>query len=151
MLTNRVKWEVKLQSVKSPQEVDGVQVYGEPFRGVLVISRYQTSKDDYFTADENGSYEAALDKYDWENPVEQLSLPIGGYIDSWSKGHLGNIGTEAWYAISNRDGINENYLKNIFWFKYCGTNASSQTAIISDKSLMVGAVQVRCVRDLGNK
>lgn len=147
----RVKWEVKLQSVKSPQEVDGVQVYGEPFRGVLVISRYQTSKDDYFTADENGSYEAALDKYDWENPVEQLSLPIGGYVDSWSKGHLGNIGMEAWYAISNRDGINENYLKNIFWFKYCGTNASSQTAIISDKSLMVGAVQVRCVRDLGNK
>ena len=148
----RVKWEVRLQSEAEPtMDSNGVLSYDKPFRGVLVISRYQTTEYDKFTPDRNGSYESALESYDWDNPVEQLMLPIGGFVDNWSEGHLGNIGTEAWYAISNRDGIRDNYHKNIFWFKYCGTNSTSQTAVISDKSLMSAAVQVRCVRDLGNK
>lgn len=148
----RVKWEVRLQSEAEPtMDSNGVLSYDKPFRGVLVISRYQTTEYDKFTPDRNGSYESALENYDWDNPVEQLMLPIGGFVDNWSEGHLGNIGTEAWYAISNRDGIRDNYHKNIFWFKYCGTNSTSQTAVISDKSLMSAAVQVRCVRDLGNK
>lgn len=143
----RVKWEVKLQSATNPREDGDVLVYDEPFRGILVISRYQTSENDNFNP-VNGSYEEALKKYKWDNPVEQLMLPIGGYVDSWSHGHLGNIGTEAWYAISDRV---DNSHKNIFWFKYCGANCASQTAVISDKSLMTAAVQVRCVRDLGNR
>lgn len=150
----RVKWEVRLQSEAEPtMDSNGVLSYDKPFRGVLVISRYQTTEYDKFTPDRNGSYESALESYDWDNPVEQLMLPIGGFVDNWSEGHLGNIGTEAWYAISNRDGIriSDNDHKNIFWFKYCGTNSTSQTAVISDKSLMTAAVQVRCVRDLGNR
>lgn len=150
----RVKWEVRLQSESEPiDEGNGVLNYTDPFRGILVISRYQTTEYDSFEPDDNDSYESALDEYDWDNPVEQLMLPIGGYVDSWSKGHLGNIGTEAWYAISNRDGIsiNDNDKKNIFWFKYCGANSASQSAVISNKSLMSAAVQVRCVRDLGNR
>lgn len=150
----RVKWEVRLQSDATPwTDGSGALVYNQPFRGILVISRYQTTEYDSFEPDDNDSYESALDEYDWDNPVEQLMLPIGGYVDSWSKGHLGNIGTEAWYAISNRDGIsiNDNDKKNIFWFKYCGANSASQSAVISNKSLMSAAVQVRCVRDLGNR
>ena len=150
----RVKWEVRLQSDATPwTDGRGALVYNQPFRGILVISRYQTTEYDSFEPDDNDSYESALDEYDWDNPVEQLMLPIGGYVDSWSKGHLGNIGTEAWYAISNRDGIsiNDNDKKNIFWFKYCGANSASQSAVISNKSLMSAAVQVRCVRDLGNR
>ena len=148
----RVKWEVRLQSESEPtMDSNGVLSYDEPFRGILVISRYQTTEYDSFEPDDNDSYESALDEYDWDNPVEQLMLPIGGYVDSWSKGHLGNIGTEAWYAISNRDGIISNDKKNIFWFKYCGANSASQSAVISNKSLMSAAVQVRCVRDLGNR
>lgn len=148
----RVKWEVRLQSESEPiDEGNGVLNYTDPFRGVLVISRYQTSEFDTFEPDENDSYVSALERYVWDNPVEQLMLPIGGYVNSWSQGHLGNIGTEAWYAISNRDGISDNDKKNIFWFKYCGSECSSQTAVISDRSEMTGAVQVRCVRDLGNR
>lgn len=144
----RVKWEVKLQSsVASTQDDNGNTVYSEPFRGVLVISRYQTSKDDVFEP-KNGSYEHITEDFDWEHPVEQLLLPVGGFSDGWSEGHLANIGTESWYAISDRESYMENWEKKIFWFKFCGTNCSSQTAVISDKSLMVASVQVRCVRDL---
>lgn len=144
----RVKWEVKLQSSEaSTQDDNGNTVYSKPFRGVLVISRYQTSKDDVFEP-KNGSYEHITEDFDWEHPVEQLLLPVGGFSDGWSEGHLANIGTESWYAISDRESYMENWEKKIFWFKFCGTNCSSQTAVISDKSLMIASVQVRCVRDL---
>ena len=127
----RVKWEVKLQSDATPWTDDrGALVYNQPFRGILVISRYQTTEYDSFEPDDNDSYESALDEYDWDNPVEQLMLPIGGFVDNWSEGHLGNIGTEAWYAISNRDGISDNYHKNIFWFKYFKIITSNYLVII---------------------
>lgn len=148
----RVKWEVRLQSESEPfSDEKNNLVYSAPFRGVLVISRFQATKSDAFTPDNNGSYEHIIDDFDWEHPVEQLLLPIGGIVDNWSQGHLANIGTEAWYAISDRTGITDNYHKKIFWFKFCGTNTASQTAVISDKSLMVAAVQVRCVRDFNYK
>lgn len=147
----RVKWEIRLQSESLPETDDeGVLNYKDAVRGVFVISRYQTSKDDCFEPDANGSYEHIIEDFDWEHPVEQLLLPIGGICDNWSGGKLANIGTESWYAISDRKDVSGNGQKNIFWLKYCGTETISQTAIISNKSLMSASVQVRCVRDLDN-
>lgn len=148
----RVKWEVRLQSDSVPKiDNEGVLNYNAPVRGVFVISRYQTSKDDSFNPDTNGSYEHIIEDFDWEHPVEQLLLPIGGICDNWSGGKLANIGTESWYAISDRKDVTNINQKNIFWFKYCGTNTASQTAVISNKSYMSASVQVRCVRDLNSK
>ena len=147
----RVKWEIRLQSESLPEIDDnGVFNYKDAVRGVFFISRYQTSKDDFFETDANGSYEHIIEDFDWEHPVEQLLLPIGGICDNWSGGKLANIGTESWYAISDRKDVSGNGQKNIFWLKYCGTETASQTAIISNKSLMSASVQVRCVRDLDN-
>lgn len=148
----RMKWEVKLLSKNNPvwQEEKNRWCYDTPFRGVLVISRYQASAEDDFVADEEGSYESSVKQFDWEHPVEVMYLPIGGFADNWSSGKLGNIGTEFWYAISDRPTPYSNY-KNIFWFKFAGSNAASQTMLISDKSRMSAAVQIRCVRDLSNK
>lgn len=148
----RMKWEVKLLSKNNPawQEENNRWCYDTPFRGVLVISRYQASAEDDFVADTDGSYESSVKQFDWEHPVEVMYLPIGGFADNWSKGKLGNIGTELWYAISDRPTPYSTY-KNIFWFKFAGSNAASQTMLISDKSLMSAAVQIRCVRDLSNK
>ena len=156
----RVKWEVKLLSEDTdPEWEDYTNKYGrkrqrwhydKPFRGVLVISRYQASAKDDFVA-ENGDYKAAVKKYDWEHPVEVMYLPVGGFADNWSNGKLGNIGTELWYAISNRPDTTDGTLKHIMWFKFAGTNTASQSMIISSRSKMNAAVQIRCVRDLTNK
>ncbi len=149
----RVKWEVKLQSSKEPQtDESGVIIYDKdsPFKGVIVISRYQASSEDKFEPDKTGSYENSVTKYDWEHPVEVLYLPVGGYAGPASTGRLNNIGTESWYAIADREGCADNH-KNIFWFKYCGSQTNNQSAIIANKSLLGASVQVRCVRDLGNK
>lgn len=148
----RMKWEVKLLSKNNPvwQEEKNRWCYDTPFRGVLVISRYQASAEDDFVVDADGSYESSVKQFDWEHPVEVMYLPIGGFADNWSAGKLGNIGTELWYAISDRPTPYSTY-KNIFWFKFAGSNAASQTMLISDKSLMSAAVQIRCVRDLSNK
>lgn len=148
----RLKWEVKLLSETDPvwQTGQNCWLYKNPFRGVLVISRYQASAEDDFVEDTDGSYESSVKQFDWEHPVEVMYLPIGGFADNWSKGKLGNIGTELWYAISDRPTPYSTY-KNIFWFKFAGSNAASQTMLISDKSRMSAAVQIRCVRDLSNK
>lgn len=148
----RMKWEVKLLSKNNPvwQEEKNRWCYDTPFRGVLVISRYQASAEDDFVADADGSYESSVKQFDWEHPIEVMYLPIGGFADNWSAGKLGNIGTELWYAISDRPTPYSTY-KNIFWFKFAGSNADSQTMLISDKSRMSAAVQIRCVRDLSNK
>lgn len=158
-LAYRVKWEVKLMSEdESPELVNDVNNngkqhlhYEDPFRGILVISRYQTSADDDFEPDENGLYETAVKQYDWKHPIEVMYMPVGGFADNWSGGKLGNIGTELWYAISNRTDTMNKTQKHIMWFKFAGTNTSSQSMIISNKSKMNAAVQVRCVRDLNSK
>ena len=146
----RIKWEVKLISEDAnPQWENGRLVYQKPFRGVLVISRYQASASDDFKADNEGSYINAVKQFDWNHPVEVMYMPVGGFADNWSSGKLGNIGTELWYAISDRPSLANK--KNIFWFKFAGTDAASQTMVISDKSYMNAAVQIRCVRDLTHK
>ena len=147
----RVKWEIRLQSESLPEKDDnGVLNYDKAIRGVFVISRFYASKDDSFEPDADGSYEHIIEDFDWEHPVEQLLLPVGGICDYWSGGKLANIGTESWYAISDRENVSANNQKNIFWLKFCGTETASQTVVISNRSLLAASVQVRCVRDLSN-
>ena len=148
----RVKWEIKLVSdgdftkEKGENELPDIKVYTQPFRGVLVISRYPADKDDDFEADDQGQYRTSLRSYDWEHPAEVLYLPVGGIAGNWSEGKIANVGTETWYATCEKD--RDNPRKTIMWFKFAGTRTSSQSIILSDKSPLGDAVQIRCVRDL---
>lgn len=157
----RVKWNIELINDEIPETVydedkkESVWVYdNNPFKGLLVISRYEASPTDDFTPDANGSYaHNVTEKYDWDHPVEVMYLPIGGYCDAESSnGELRNIGTEVWYATSeaNIEGRDENdQRKNMIWIKYAGSSShNSQAIVYSDLSRLGAAVFVRCVRDL---
>lgn len=160
----RIKWNIQLVTDENPTSIwddyykEYIQTYTTddyPFRGLLVISRYEASRSDDFIADANGDYQQAVEQYDWKHPVEVMYLPIGGYCDAeTSEGKVRNIGTEVWYATSEanvegRDGDDQR--KSIVWIKYAGSNsANSQTIAFSDLSRLGAAVYVRCVRDLYN-
>lgn len=75
-----------------------------------------------------------------------LYLPVGGIAGNWSEGKIANVGTETWYATCEKD--RDDPRKTIMWFKFAGTRTSSQSIILSDKSPLGDAVQIRCVRDL---
>lgn len=60
-------------------------------------------------------------------------------------GNIANVGTETWYATNETA---EDNRKKIMWFKFAGSQTASQSIILSDKSPLGDAVQVRCVRDL---
>ncbi len=157
----RVKWNIELINDEIPKTIydedkkESVWVYeNNPFKGLLVISRYEASPTDDFTPDANGSYEHNVTTtYDWDHPVEVMYLPIGGYCDAESsKGQLLNIGTEVWYATSeaNIEGrVDNDQRKNMIWIKYAGRSSQNSQAIVySDLSRLGAAVFVRCVRDL---
>lgn len=160
----RIKWNIQLVTDENPTSIwndyykEYIQTYTTddyPFRGLLVISRYEASRTDDFIADANGDYQQAVEQYDWKHPVEVMYLPIGGYCDAeTSEGKVRNIGTEVWYATSeaNVEGRDEDdQRKSIVWIKYAGSDsANSQTIAFSDLSRLGAAVYVRCVRDLYN-
>ena len=160
----RIKWNIQLVTYENPTSrwdndyKEYIQTYTTddyPFRGLLVISRYEASRTDDFIADANGDYQQAVEQYDWKHPVEVMYLPIGGYCDAeTSEGKVRNIGTEVWYATSeaNVEGRDEDdQRKSIVWIKYAGSSsANSQTIAFSDLSRLGAAVYVRCVRDLYN-
>lgn len=160
----RIKWNIQLVTNEEPtvawsdEYKEYIQTYMNdryPFRGLLVISRYETSPSDDFEADEDGKYEKAVKQYDWEHPVEVMYLPIGGYCDAeTSQGAVNNIGTEVWYATSEANTENrseDDQRKKIVWIKYAGSStANSQAIAFSDLSRLGAAVYVRCVRDLYN-
>lgn len=158
----RIKWNIELinDTDNTPTrkyddtKKEWVMEYNSnPFKGLLVISRYEASREDDFTL-KDGSYEHNVTTtYDWDHPVEVMYLPIGGYCDAESsKGQLLNIGTEVWYATSeaNIEGRDENdQRKNMIWIKYAGSSSKNSQAIVySDLSRLGAAVFVRCVRDL---
>lgn len=142
----RIKWEIELVSEDSnPKKEEDVINYTEPFRGVLVISRYEADRNTDFKPDAEGRYRECLRKFDWKNPSEVLYLPVGGIANNWSYGKIANVGTETWYATNE---MTPEGKKAIMWFKFAGTETSSQSIIFSKLSLLGDAVQIRCVRDL---
>lgn len=160
----RIRWQIDLKTDEIPTETNGgenhdnvrVKTYSQnPFHGILVISRYEASSSDNFELNRGDhNYGDVIDRYDWDNPVEVMYLPIGGYCDAEdSDGKLKNIGTEVWYATSELGDITNvnNQKKKMIWIKYAGYSAkNSQTIAVSDESALGAAVFVRCVRDLYN-
>lgn len=149
----RMRWSIKLMTEETPyvDEKDGRLIYKDnPFRGVLVIERFEATATDDFWADDDDSYGASVKSYDWEHPVAVMYLPIGGICDNWSIGKyrgIANIGTEVWYATSETDETNENR-KKIVWIKFAGSSCKDSQAIsTTDRSQLAAAIFIRPVRD----
>lgn len=152
----RMRWSIKLitDTDNIPKVVNGRLIYeNNPFRGVLVIERFEATATDNFEPDTNRSYEASVKSYDWEHPVAVMYLPIGGICDEWSIrtfGGIANIGTEVWYATSETsetDETNENR-KKIVWIKFAGSSCKDSQAIsTTDRSQLAAAIFIRPVRD----
>lgn len=123
---------------------------GDNYRNVLVISRYPATSKSTLTS--NNVSTAAK----WDYPVEQVILPISGYIhtDSNSKNIGGDdnnsrpaliySGTEAvyWTSSPNSPG-NKSYTVRM---KFGGNSFSSQIMIFNDEIRSNGCL-IRCVRD----
>lgn len=122
---------------------------------VLVISKYSASKDDkllFKVGDINNKY--YYRNYDWDNPSAVMYIPIVGMIGShatWSKGKVGNFGTET--IILTTDKVddfsnNNNYFKTLR-IKIAGDNAVNQYIFVSQDYGGSGG-QLRLVRDITN-
>lgn len=163
----RVRWEIKLagdfEPVTDPAVFQTAQKYcnnnettmyagktakryADGLLGVIVISRYPSTKSENFNPDENGSYEwVAQKKGWWEHPSEVLYLPICGVAGKWNGGHLYNIGSEVWYA-SVHPGTSSGR-KQIVWIKFAGGNNGNQALFWCEKSPQYDVVSIRPVRD----
>ena len=146
----RIKWSIRLMTDETPTAEDGGLVYtNDPFRGVLVIERFEASAEDHFWAEGN-DYGPSVRSFDWEHPVAVMYLPIGGYCDATSsKGEIENVGTEVWYGTSETAGTVDGVpRKKMVWIKFAGFSAKwSQTIFTTDRSTLGAAIFIRPVRD----
>lgn len=122
---------------------------GDDYRNVLVISRYPATKKSTLT---KANVATAAQ---WNYPVEQVILPISGYIhtDFNSQGKGGNdsenrpaliySGTEAVYWTSTPMGLETSHSVRM---KFNGNAASSQVKMF-DQEIRSNGCLIRCVRD----
>ena len=150
----RMKWSIRLMYEGQPTKYDdgSMEFAAEdnPFHGVLVIERFEATKEDTFEPERRESYGDVLKKYDWEHPVAVMYLPIGGICDAeWSKGKMANVGSEVWYATSETAEDNGGTArKKIVWIKFAGSSCKDSQAIsTTDKSQLGAAIFIRPVRD----
>lgn len=130
----RVRWEYKRLDDKDRYR----PVSNNQYPTVLVISRYPATSTDRLQT------EAELDSFDWDNPSEQMVLPICGQIFSESYPRLSNAGAEAAYACSSIEG------NSAEWYYVvrikAGGNEGTRYMMLSTMRRAYGMV-VRCVRD----
>ncbi|MDD3038947.1 hypothetical protein [Bacteroides sp.] len=118
---------------------------GDPYRNVLVISRYPATKSSTLTTG-NVKYVAK-----WSHPVEQIKLPISGYIHIGPEHAIsGNTnypaliysGSEAVYWTSTTN----SYQAYTVRMKFAGDAASNQIMMYKNEIRNNGCL-IRCVRD----
>ncbi len=117
---------------------------GDPYRNVLVISRYPATNKSILS-DSNVRNAAK-----WNNPVEQIKLPISGYIHTGqeyansgtTRPALIYSGSEAVYWTSTMNSNNSYTVR----MKFAGDAASNQIMMYATEIRSNGCL-VRCVRD----
>lgn len=126
---------------------------GDPYRNVLVISRYPATRSSTLTK------ENVYSVVDWKYPVEQIKLPISGYIHRSTHGsdvYEGNTqkeipaliysGTEAVYWTSTTRTYKGSTYAYTVRMKFAGDSASSQI-MMYDSEIFGNGCLIRCVRD----
>lgn len=117
---------------------------GDPYRNVLVISRYPATSTSTLTK-ENVATIA-----DWNHPVEQIKLPVSGYIHTGqekvdsgtTRPALIYSGSEAVYWTSSIAGSNSYTVR----MKFAGDAGSKQIMMYGSEDRSNGCL-IRCVRD----
>lgn len=138
----RIRWHII-------RPIEGIDNY------VLVISKYTASEDDkllFRDSDKNNKYHYR--NYDWDNPSAVMYIPIVGMIGShaeWSKGSVGNFGTETIILTTDKvdDFSNKNNYFKTLRIKIAGDNAVNQYIFVSQDYGGSGG-QLRLVRDITN-
>lgn len=139
-----LRWHVERSSENEiPNENPNNPGKGDQRRHVLVISRYPATSES--TLDEDNVSTAA----NWGNPVEQIRLPISGYIHL-GKGRYGTVerpaliysGCEAVYWTSTKiDNVSHTVR-----MKFAGNNNDAQIKMYPNENRNNGCL-IRCVRD----
>ncbi|MEG1565091.1 MAG: hypothetical protein RR365_15440, partial [Bacteroides sp.] len=109
---------------------------GSKYRNVLVISRYPA------TAESNLTQENVATAAKWDYPIEQIKLPISGYIHTVNFPALIYSGTEAVYWTST---INDSYSYTVR-MKFSGSGGNEYISMYPNEVRKNGCL-IRCVRD----
>lgn len=127
----------------------------DPYRNVLVISRYpatssSTLHNDATSADVKGYVRNAAE---WAHPVEQIKLPLSGYIHTGDEGKNGSntkrpaliySGAEAVYWTSTCTSGVDGY--HSVRMKFSGNDEDKQIKMFGSENRANGCM-IRCVRD----
>lgn len=140
-----LRWHVEKSGIYELKNDCNTADRGDKYRNVLVISRYPATKNSTLT--QNNVRTAAK----WDNPVEQIKLPISGYIHyGQEKGDKGTMrpaliysGTEAVYWTSSTASGNDSYTVRM---KFAGDATDNQIKMYSIEERSKGCL-IRCVRD----
>lgn len=140
-----LRWHIERSGIYQLVNQCNTSDKGDPYRNVLVISRYPATSDSKL--DEKNVKSAAK----WNNPVEQIKLPISGYIHTGyeyakekdtTRPSLIYSGSEAVYWTSTKNGQNSYTVR----MKFAGDAASNQIMMYSTEIRSNGC-SIRCVRD----
>lgn len=138
-----LRWHIEKAGIlpMDNKQTDPLQA-GDKYRNVLVISRYPATGSSSLSTQN-------VDKVaNWDKPVEQVKLPISGYIhvgngsESINRPALIYSGTEAVYWTSSTTGDNSCTVR----MKFAGDSNSSQIMIYNSEIRSNGCL-IRCVRD----
>lgn len=141
-----LRWHVEKSGIYELKNDCNTADRGDKYRNVLVISRYPATKNSTLT--QNNVRTAAK----WDNPVEQIKLPISGYIHygpesdenkKTERPALIYSGTEAVYWTSSTAVGNESYTVRM---KFAGDASDNQIKMYNTEVRYNGCL-IRCVRD----
>ena len=135
-----LRWHIERSGIyEIPNSNTSETNKGDLYRNVLVISRYPATSAS--TLDMENVSEIAK----WNNPVEQIKLPISGYVKSDESGKAPALiysGSEAVYWTSTTNGSSSSTIR----MKFAGNAASNQIMIYENEIRNNGCL-IRCVRD----
>lgn len=136
-----LRWHIERSGIYKIEDNKCTGDKGDPYRNVLVISRYPATRNSTL------SQENVKDAAKWSNPVEQIKLPISGYI---------HIGAErANQGDTNYPALIYSGSEAVYWtsedkhtvrMKFAGDAASNQIMMYSSEIRNNGCL-IRCVRD----
>lgn len=139
-----LRWHIERSSdIEIPND-NNTDEKGDQRRSVLVISRYPATKDSELSEDN------VRTATNWKNPVEQIKLPISGYIHTGqekvdsgtTRPALIYSGCEAVYWTATTTG-SKSYTVRI---KFAGDKDDAQIKMYNNEKRANGCL-IRCVRD----
>ena len=152
-----LRWHIERSGIYKLVNQCNTNEKGDPYRNVLVISRYPAT----ITSELKASNVRNAAK--WNNPVEQIKLPISGYIHT-GKEYAGTTEEKDWWDnVKNPENEYPALIYSgseaVYWtsttnssksytvrMKFAGDAASNQI-MMYDSEIRSNGCLIRCVRD----